>query len=273
MTSAIPGTPKAVIGMVHVPALPGTPFNKTPVDRIVEQAAGEARLLAESGFDAVLIENMHDRPYVHGRQEPEIVAAMTRVGLAVREAACRAGTMLPLGVQILSGGNREAMAVAQAVGAAFIRCENFVFAHVADEGLLPLAEAGALLRYRRRIGADSVRVFVDIKKKHASHAITADVPIADAAEAAQFFGADALVVTGSATGKPTDPADLGAVSAATDLPVVVGSGATPENIAATFEHADAVIVGSALKQFGFWENPLDPDRCRRFIDAVLKARG
>ena len=98
---------------------------------------------------------------------------MTAVGLAVRQAST-----LPLGVQILAAANREALAVAQACGAAFVRVENFAYAHVADEGLMPTAEAGPLLRYRRQIGADSIQIIADVKKKHSSHAITADVPLA-----------------------------------------------------------------------------------------------
>jgi membrane complex biogenesis BtpA family protein len=261
------GRPKAVIGMVHVQALPGTPYARLTLDQIVSQAVSDAQVLAQTGFDALIVENMHDRPYLHGPKSPETVAAMTRVALAVRAAA-----PLPLGIQILSGGNKEALAVALAAGAEFIRAENFVFAHVADEGLLGEAEAGSLLRYRRQIGADRVKVLCDIKKKHAAHAITADIPIADAAEAAEFFGADGLIVSGPATGKPVAPADLAAVSGATDLPVLVGSGVIPAAIAALFEHADALIVGSFIKQFGFWQNPPDAGRCRELMAAADKAR-
>jgi uncharacterized protein len=254
--------------MIHLQALPGSPVGGCPIGEIAAAAAGEARILAEVGFDAVIVENMHDRPYVHGRHGPEIVAAMTRAALAVREAAPR----LKLGVQILSGGNREALAIALAAGGSFIRCENFVFAHIADEGLLPEAEAGPLLRYRRQIGADGVAIFADLKKKHASHAITADVPIADAAEAAEFFLADGLVVTGTATGKPVRPDELAAVAGASDLPLLVGSGVTPDSAAALLEHADGLIVGSWIKQGGVWSNPLDPARCRSMTEAVRRAR-
>jgi uncharacterized protein len=263
-----PFPPKALIGMVHVRALPGSPRGHLSIDEIVSIAADEARLLADTGFDAVIIENMHDRPYVHGDHGPETVAAMTRVGLAVRDAA----PDLPLGVQILSGGNREAVAIAAAVGASFIRCENFVFAHVADEGVLLRAEAGTLLRYRKQIGAESVRIFADIKKKHASHAITADVSIAEAAEAAEFFGADGVIVTGTATGRPAALEEVAAVADATDLPLLVGSGVTPELAASLLRHADGVIVGSAIKQGGLWSNPIDADRCRAMVEAVLRAR-
>ncbi len=256
---------KALIGMVHVQALPGAPFHKHTLDDTVRRAADEARTLAELGFDALIIENMHDRPYVHGVQGPEIVAAMTRVGLAVREAARRGKEDLPIGVQVLSGGNREALATAQAIRGQFIRCENFVFAHVADEGLLPTAEAGPLLRYRRQIGAEHIRVFADIKKKHAAHAITGDVGLAETAKAARFFGADGVVVSGVSTGAPTKIEDVAAVSDAVDIPVLVGSGVTPDTVAPLLEHADALIVGSFLKQFGFWENPLDPDRCCEIV--------
>lgn len=263
---------KALIGMVHVPALPGSPRHELPVDRIVAEAAEEARLLAECGFDAIIIENMHDRPYIHGEHGPQTVAVMTRAGLAVREASRRGSIDLPIGVQILSGGNREALAIALAIGGSFIRCENFVFSHVADEGLLTRAEAGPLLRYRREIGAERIQILCDIKKKHASHAITADIGIADAAEAAEFFGADGLIITGSATGKPARIEDVAEARGASRLPVLVGSGVTPEQVAPLLRHADALIVGSWIKRDGVWSSPIDPARCRRLAEAFNAAR-
>lgn len=257
-------SPTRLIGMVHVGALPGTPMARQPIAALVQQAVTEAKQIQDSGFDAIIIENMHDAPYVHGEElGPEIVAGMTVLAQAVRNAVT-----IPVGVQILSGGNRHAIAVAQATGCGFIRCENFVFAHVADEGLLERAEAGALLRYRKSIGAESVRVFCDIKKKHASHAITGDIDIAECAHAGEFFGADGFVVTGISTGKAAALDEVKAVRAATKLPVIVGSGVTPGNAEALSEHADALIVGSYIKHEGFWKNPVDPERARRIIDAL-----
>lgn len=253
----------ALIGMVHVHALPGTPEHRTPVPEIIGRAVAEARRLEAAGFDAVIIENMHDAPYVHGpRLGPEITACMTAVAGAVRAAIG-----LPLGVQILSGGNTQALAVAQAAGGSFIRCENFVFSHVADEGLLAEAEAGPLLRHRRAIGADHVGIFCDIKKKHASHALTGDISIADAAEAAAFFRADALIVTGTHTGHPTRQSDIKNAAEASGLPVLVGSGASPDTLGELFEHASAVIVGSGLKADGHWQNPIDDARAAAHVAA------
>jgi membrane complex biogenesis BtpA family protein len=271
---------KALVGMVHVGALPGTPGARQTVRELSRQAAAEARLLAKAGFDAVMIENMHDAPYVCGPHGPEIVSAITSVALEVQAALDPLrgrGRAIPLGVQILALGNREALAVALTAGGSFIRAENFVFAHIADEGLMPRAEAGELLRYRRMIGAESVAILADIKKKHASHALTADVPLADAAQAAGFFGADGLVVTGSATGRPTDPAHLVEARQATRdagdaLPVVVGSGVTPSNAAALLKHADTLIAGSWYKRDGHWRNPPDPRRAAALAQAVHRAR-
>lgn len=258
----------ALIGMVHVQALPGTPRGKMGVEAIAAKAAAEASLLARSGFDAVMIENMHDTPYLMGTQPPEVVAAMTRVGMAVRAAAPK----IPLGVQVLACGNKEAIAIAQAIGGDFIRAENFVFAHVADEGLMGRAEAGELLRYRRAIGAEGVKIFADIKKKHASHALTADVDVANAAQAAEFFGADGVIVTGVATGRPVDVDELAAVRRATKLPVLVGSGVTPASVPSLLKHADGLIVGSWYKRAGEWSNPPEGSRCRRLAAAVREAR-
>ncbi len=265
---------KVLIGMVHVGALPGTPFCELGLDEIERVAVEEAKVLAGAGFDAIIIENMHDRPYVHGGHGPETVAAMTRVGLAVRAA-----TDLPLGVQVLSGGNCEAIAVAHAVGGRFIRCENFVFAHVADEGLLERAEAGGLLRYRRKIGAEGVAVLCDIKKKHASHAITADLGIGEMVHGAAFFGADGYIVTGVSTGCAVDAGDLREGTEAARRvtggggPVLVGSGVTATSAAELLAEADGLIVGSWLKKDGVWTEPIDEERCCAIVQSVAQVRG
>lgn len=258
------GLHRALIGMVHLQSLPGTPRATMPVAQIATNAVDEATRLANAGFDALLVENMHDAPYLAREVGPEITAAVTACVLAIRSAV-----KVPIGVQILAGANHAALAAAHAGGGAFIRAEGFIFSAVADEGLMVEADAGPLLRYRRQIGADQVRVVADIQKKHSSHALTHDLDLAAHARAAEFFGADAIIITGSETGKATAIADLKAARAATTLPMIVGSGATPESLPRLFEHADAVIVGSALKRDGQWSNPLDMAR----VDAMVRARG
>lgn len=256
----------AVVGMIHLPALPGTPHGGRPVGEIVAAARREAETLAGAGVDALLIENMHDRPYLRAGAGPEIVSAMTAAACAVRSAVG-----LPCGVQVLAGANEEALAVALGAGLDFIRAEGFVFAHVADEGIIEGC-AGRLLRARRTWGAESVRIFADIKKKHSSHAITADVSIAETAKAAEFFCADGVIVTGTATGEAVNIEDLAVVKKATSLPVLIGSGATVENAAEMFSFADAIIVGSFIKKGGHWEAPLDPERIKAFVSRIARLR-
>ena len=259
---------RSLIGMVHVRALPGTPFApkadmRSWLDAVEKTAVNEARVLVDAGFDGVMIENMHDRPYVQPPHAPITVAAMTRVALAVKEAIGAA----PLGVQVLSCGEREALSIGLAAGADWIRCENFVYAHVADEGLLERGAAGPLLRYRREIGAEKVSIVCDIKKKHASHAITSDISLGDAAHTAEYFGADGVIVTGQFTGEATDPDDIAEARGAVKVPVWVGSGVTPEQVPELWAHADALIVGSSIKKGGVWSNAIDPKRCRAIVRA------
>lgn len=267
---------KSIIAMVHVHALPGTPraargFDAVTArgfDAVAAKAVEEAAALADAGADAIMIENMHDVPYLRGAVGPEIVASMTAIGAAIRQAVAR-----PLGIQILAGANREALAAASACGAAFVRAENFVYAHVADEGLMPEAAAGPLLRYRRQVDAGGVRIFADIKKKHAAHAITADVDLPETARTAILCGADGVIVTGGATGRPAAVDDVAIVREAIDRPVLVGSGVTPDNLPALWPHASGFIVGSTFKRDGLWSNELDGDRIRRFMSVVAELRG
>jgi membrane complex biogenesis BtpA family protein len=252
--------------MIHLPALPGTPHSRSSIAEIVASACHEAEILAEAGVDALLIENMHDRPYLRAAVGPEVVSAMTATACAIRRNFSR-----PCGVQVLAAANEEALAVAFGAGLDFIRAEGFVFAHVADEGIIEGC-AATLLRARKAWGAGSVKIFTDIKKKHSSHALTADVSLAETAKAADFFCSDGVIVTGTATGEPVDLDELAAVAGATRLPVLVGSGATLENLDALFPHASAVIVGSHFKQSGGWEGAVDAGRVRAFMQHVSALR-
>lgn len=251
---------RALIGMIHVGALPGTPQAHDSVDEIVERAIAEALVYRDAGFNGLLVENMHDVPYVKGAVGPEITASM-----AVIARELQYEVDLPLGIQVLAGANREAVAAALAANARFIRAEGFVFGHVADEGWID-ASAGPLLRYRRQIGAEGIHVFADVKKKHASHAATADVDLVETARAAEFFQADGVVVTGAATGREADAAEVEAVARAVRVPTLVGSGIDAENLP-RFAAADGFIVGSSVKLGGMWCNALDRTR----VEAVARA--
>ena len=204
---------KPVIAMVHLGALPGTPASSKTLKAITAQAVAEAKIFREAGVHGLVIENMHDTPYLRGGVGPEIVAAMTLIASAVKEAGS-----LPCGIQILAAANKEAMAVAHAAGLDFIRAEGFAFAHVADEGVIQSC-AAELLRFRRLIGADRVQVWADVKKKHSSHSITADVGIGETAHAVEFMRGDAVIVTGAVTGDAPKPEDVAAVKMKTTLPV------------------------------------------------------
>lgn len=257
---------KTVIGVIHVGALPGTPRGSRSVSELVALARQEAKLYREAGVDGVIVENMHDVPYLRGAVGPEIVAAMTAIGVEVK-AECG----FPVGVQILAGANIEAMAVAHAAGLDFIRAEGYAYAHVADEGLIQ-ASAAELLRFRKMIGAAGVQVWADVKKKHAAHAITADVSLGETAETVEFMGADCVIVTGSATGKAPLIADVQEAKSHCGLPVFLGSGITENNLAEFYDHADGFIIGSALKVDGLWSNTIDPVRLNRVISRLNKLR-
>ena len=253
---------RKIIGMIHLHALPGTPRYAGDINKIVEKAVEEAVVYRNSGIDMIALENMHDVPYLNREVGPEVVAAMTRAAIEVKRE-----TQLPCGLQILAGANKAALAVALAAGLDFVRAEGFVFGHLSDEGWMN-SDAGELMRYRKTIGAQNIPVFADIKKKHSAHAMSSDVSIEDTAKAAQFFMTDGVVITGPATGEAIDLEELKRVREAVDVPVLVGSGVTPENVLECLQLADALIVGSWFKRDGFWANEVDPERVRIFMKKV-----
>ncbi len=259
---------KPVIAMIHVGALPGTPAHGLSLREIESQALREAKIYRGAGVQGLMLENMHDTPYLRGRVGSEIVASMAIIARAVKEAS-----RLPCGVQILAGANLEAMSVAHTAGLDFIRAEGFAFAHVADEGIIQ-SSAAELLRHRRLIGADKVQVWADVKKKHSSHAITADVGIGETAHAVEFLRGDAVIITGMVTGDAPQRADVLEVKAKTHLPVYLGSGVTAKNLKQFFTAADGFIIGSEFKVGGHWLRAVDPQRVENFMKVHAKlARG
>jgi membrane complex biogenesis BtpA family protein len=258
---------KPVIGMIHVNALPGTPKHSRTPDQIIDLAVEEAIIYKKAGVDAIAIENMHDVPYLKRECGPEIVSMMAVAGREIKAASG-----LPCGMQILAGANKEALAASYSAGLDFIRAEGFVFAHVGDEGLFE-SDAGELLRYRKQIGADSIKVFTDIKKKHSSHALTADVDIVETAKAAEFFLSDGIIVTGNVTGEKPDHDEVKTVSAVINIPVILGSGINIENFADFFNYADAFIIGTHFKKDNDWTEKVDKERVMLFMEKYNKIRG
>ncbi len=253
----------ALVGMVHLLALPGSPGWKGSIDDVLAAARRDAIALVVGGCDALLVENMGDLPWLKGSVDPATVAAMA---LCVAEVVAHG---LPTGVQILAGANEQALGVALATGAHFLRVEAFAYGHVADEGWIE-ACAGPLLRSRKALGAEHVGVWADVQKKHAAHAATADLSLAGLAHGTAFCGADTLIVTGTSTGHPTDPADLAAARSA-GVPVAIGSGITP-GTAPALGSADAWIVGSWLKEEGDWRRPVDRARVQQLAGLARSVR-
>lgn len=263
---ALFGRTKAVIGVVHARPLPGSPhYDGEPVERIYEHAIAEARRYRDNGCDGVIVENHGDIPFA----KPDELGPETAATMAVMTDLVRREVGGPIGINVLANGALMALAVAKASGADFVRVNQWANAYVANEGLMD-GKAGAATRFRSWIHARDVKVFADVHVKHGAHAIVADRPLHEMARDAEFFDADAIIVTGQRTGDSADLKELELFRGATGLPVLVGSGVTPGNVEAIFGFADAVIVASSLKHNGSWWNEVDPERVRTFMEIVRK---
>lgn len=261
MRSVWPDRPP-LIGMIHLRALPGAPGWGGSMDEVVEGALSDARILAEEGYDGLVVENYADVPFF-GRDVPaETVAAMAHVTGKVVESVD-----LPVGVNVLRNDARAALAVAAVTEARFIRVNVHTGSMWTDQGLLE-GRAAETLRARRALGADHVAVLADVHVKHATP--PAGSVIGDAAADAWTRGrADALVVSGTGTGRSTDPSHLVAVrEAVPEAFLLVGSGATPDNVPTLLRHADGIIVGSAVMNEGEAGAGVHRGRARALMEAA-----
>jgi membrane complex biogenesis BtpA family protein len=265
--NAIFGRAKGVlIGVVHLLPLPGSPdYPGGGVEPIYERAVADARAYRAAGFDGLIVENHGDIPF----SKPEDIGPETAAHMAVAADLVRRETALPLGINVLANAALQATAVAAAAQARFVRVNQWANAYVANEGVIEGAAARAT-RYRKQLGADHVRIFADAHVKHGAHAIVQDRPLAELVRDVEFFNADVVIATGQRTGHAADLDYIRAIKAATALPVLVGSGVTPENVGDVLTIVDGVIVASALKIDGQWWNPVDRERATRFVAAVKR---
>ncbi len=265
MTRALfPGSDarKPVIGMVHLKALAGSPGYGGDPAAVLEAALGDAQALAAGGVDAVMLENFWDVPFYPASVPAATVAQVTAVALELRRRLD-----LPLGVNVLRNDGLAALAAAHAAGADFIRVNVLIAARLTDQGIVH-GIAHDLLRERRSLGAERIRILADVRVKHS--APLGDYPLAEEVEDTLLRGgADAVVVSGTGTGKGTDPEEVRRVKAAAgEAPVLVGSGVTAATVSEFREAADGFIVGTALKRDGRVDRPVDPDRVRALLAAL-----
>jgi membrane complex biogenesis BtpA family protein len=245
--------------MLHVPPLPGSPRYEGSLTKIQEAVLTDAAHLAAGGVQAVLLENYGDAPFYPRRVPARTIAHLTALAVDVRRH-CN----LPLGINVLRNDGGAALAIAHAAGAAFIRVNILCGARLTDQGVIQ-GIAHRLLRERSELGAKAIEIWADVDVKHS--APLAARPLAEeVAETVSRGGADAVIVSGRATGQAVDLADLQTARvAAPRTPIVIGSGLSAENVDKLAPYADAFIVGTAFKRDGIVTHPVDPTRVAEFM--------
>jgi membrane complex biogenesis BtpA family protein len=254
---------KTVIGMLHVAPLPGSPRFAGNLNAIREQLLRDADALVTGGVHCLMMENFGDVPFFPATVPPHTAAHMTVLAAEIRR---RFGSV-PLGINVLRNDGCTALAIAHAVGAEFIRVNVLCGVRVADQGILH-GIAHDLLRLRSQLNANNIRIFADVDVKHS--AALAPRPIADEVDDTIERGlADAVIVSGAGTGKPTELEKVKSVHAvAGNTPVYIGSGNTAETIANYLPFADGFIVGTAFKKEGIAAHPVDVERVKSLMRQV-----
>jgi membrane complex biogenesis BtpA family protein len=253
---------KTLYGVVHLPALPGSPDSRLSLEAVEARALKDARAYARAGFDGLVLENFGDAPFWPERVGPETVAAMARIARAVR--LDQPG--MALGINVLRNDGEAALAVAAAAEADFIRVNVLSGVSHSDQGTLT-GRAAQILRLRRALDS-TVRLFADVDVKHAVMAAHRD-PLHQAEDLVDRAGADALLVSGRATGEAPDPALIERLAARFPaIPVLVGSGLSAENAGLLLAQAAGALVGTAVKLGGLTRNPVDPGAAAALVAAV-----
>jgi hypothetical protein len=254
-------TSNPVIGVVHLLPLPTSARWGGSLKAVIERAEQEATALAAGGIDGIIIENFFDAPFAKDQVDPAVVSAMTLIVDRIKNLV-----VVPTGINLLRNDAKSALAIASCVNAQFIRVNVLTGIMATDQGLIE-GQAHQLMRYRRELGAD-VGILADVLVKHARPLGMPNLTTA-VQETIERGLADAVILSGWATGSPPSFEDLElAIAAANGTPVFIGSGATWENISKLMKAADGVIVASSLKRNGKITEPIDPIRVAQFVEAA-----
>ena len=261
------GAPKPVIGMVHLWPLPGAPgYTGYGMQKIIDHAMRDADALVQGGVDALVVENMWDLPYYVGSDvKPE---AMTAQAVAAAEVV--KNFPLPVGINVIHNGGVVCLSIAVAAGARFIRVCILTGARVWDTGEFDHGCAADLVRKRKELQAEHIHIFADVDKKHS--VAFPGLDLATHIEWTEFYGADALIVSGKMTGSAPDIEKVREAKRLATRPILIGSGTTAENVTAFLQHADGIFIGTSLKKDGVMENPVDVNRVRQLMDKVRPLR-
>ncbi len=255
---------KPIIGMVHLLPLPGAPsYEAGGWSKLIDNAVRDAISLREGGVDGLMVENFMDRPFM----KPDDVGSETVACMAVAATEARKASGLPIGISCLANAVTQAFSIALASGARWVRANEWANAYIADEGFVEAAAPKAL-RHRSHLRADHISVFADVMVKHGSHFIISDRALEEQVRDIEFFQADAVIVTGSRTGAEPRTEELKKVKAVANVPVIIGSGLTPDNALRLLGASDAGIVGTFFKREGHWWNPVELPRVRKFMRLV-----
>lgn len=253
-------SPKPLIACLHLLPLPGSPRYGGSMDPVYDTALAEAEIFARYGVEGFIVENFRDTPFYPGRLPPETVASLAAVSREIVNVA-----QVPVGINALRHDAPAALAIATAVQADFIRVNVHMDAVISDQGILQGA-SHETLRLRAALRS-SVLIFADAGVKHAAplghRGLAAEVQ--DLTERGLV---DAIIVSGDVTGSATRPEDVDTARRHTNLPVLIGSGATPGNLAAVYASASGFIVGSYFKWDGKAENTVDETRVKTFVKAL-----
>ncbi len=257
---------KFLAAMIAVLPLPGSPLYDGDDQRVIDQALEDLDIYKKAGVDSILLENDHDLPYIQPPLDEKAIVLMTEISKEARKRFTG-----PIGIQMLEAANITSLEIAAEADLDYIRVEAFVFAHVGGSGIIN-GSAGKILRRRKELKAEHIKVFADVKKKHGSHSLTIDLDIKDEIMQAEFFLADGVIVTSQFTGLHPDKNDLIKAKGATKLPVLIGSGMNVNNITDYLPLADGFIVGSYFRKDGKFLEKLEPERLHRFMELFVSGR-
>ncbi len=255
---------KLLIGVIHLPPLPGSPRYNGKFQPILDRAVADARAYEKGGAHALIIENFGDAPFTNGSVEAETIAAMARAGAAVCDSV-----KLPLGYNVLRNDARAALGLAAACGGSFIRVNVHTGAMLTDQGIIQ-GQAYDTLRRKKNL-CPSAQILADVHVKHAVP--LGDWSLEDAARDTWERGAvDAIIISGLGTGHPASLEDVQSVrSVCPEAPILIGSGFSLNNAGEFLPFINGAIVGSSLKRGGKLDNPVDPARVRAMVRAMNQA--
>ena len=250
-----------IVGVVHLKALPGSPFYQNNISEIYKSALEDSVNLENGGVDSIIVENFGDVPFVKNSISKLTLAHFTNIAKEIKDSID-----IDIGINVLRNDGESALSIADSIKASFVRINILSGTMYTDQGTIQ-GEANKLIKLNNSLSS-TIEIYADVFVKHAVPPVGYTIEN-QTEELLLRAGANKIIITGDGTGKEINFEQLEKVRAIVPKgQLAIGSGVNESNIEKYKDIADILIIGTGFKVNNDVTKPVDVKSVEKLIKMI-----